>query len=174
MFACRPQLVYAVGTFIGDILYSCVSDGRGYSQRWSKFQRHFVKYLMIFADKCERVPSRIGQVASVALLRSWVRLPVGVNFRLRLKKSSRQPTRQSTWKQIPAHPGPLSHGLRYGLRRPCVRVGQGSGVFSTCVRGLLLTLMLGGRLAPRRSSRYQMCLSSNQRNVTIIFNSHIL
>ena len=66
------------------------------------------------------MPSLIGQVASVALLRSWVRLLVGANFRPRLKKSPRLPTRQSARSLT---------GYGNWLRRPCVRVGQGSGGF---------------------------------------------
>jgi len=76
---------------------------------------------------------------------------MGANFRMRLKKIPLAYLHAKAHENRPRVTPARSHGLQYGLRRPCIRVGRDSEVLLTCVRGLL-TLMLGRRLAPRRSS----------------------
>jgi hypothetical protein len=66
-------------------------------------------------------------VVLVALLRSSVRLPVGANFRLWLKKSPRL-------SHAKAHVR-LGRGRSHmGFDAAMYGWGRGSGVFSTCVR----------------------------------------
>ena len=70
----------------------------------------------------QRASSPVGQSTPAALLRSWVRLPVEANFRLRLKKSPRPSHIQSTvWHR------PNSH---LGDGKPPCKVGGGLGFFS--------------------------------------------
>jgi hypothetical protein len=76
-------------------------------------------------------PSWLGGLSrQVALLKSWVRLPMGVNF-------------QAVVKKIPSFVPHQSTGLRpclgcgrfhMGCGAAVYGWGRGSGVFSTCVR----------------------------------------
>ncbi|TVU19361.1 hypothetical protein EJB05_35505, partial [Eragrostis curvula] len=117
----RPDCIYFT-------VSSFMEDSRPWFFGWSGVKIYNLKNntaedaFANFRGKDPRFPPPARNPA--ALLRSWVRLPVGANFRLRLKKSPRLSYGQSTGLRS----GPVVV-VSHGLRCRCVRVGQRFGGF---------------------------------------------